>query len=326
MQASALSTSIGSVGDYLAPRMTSTAVSKDPKLATTGFPSGGVAGGFSGRYMDGTTVSNAITIPDDGPGPPSVSFQGPASKKRKRKVREVINISDDSDGPNAAASKSKTKARAQKPKPKPKDADEDEDEENSQVEQRLKKFLERAPYKFQERLDRAISQRMFLMDRERKLSDDGTHDVEIFDIAGTTGNVYEVTINKQPKCTCMDARIKGNQCKHIIYVSGYARLTRRLGTNEWLRFSASSSKPQSTSNTNRLCFLQSSRGYSNAPQLRHSRQMARRKTHHTPESESRSRMTVRCVSCHSSSARKFCGAKLHAGTMSTRLALTSGPR
>lgn len=40
---------------------------------------------------------------------------------------------------------------------------------------------------------------------------------EQFDMVGTTGNIYTVTIGKQPTCSCPDSR-KGNQCKHIVYV------------------------------------------------------------------------------------------------------------
>lgn len=41
--------------------------------------------------------------------------------------------------------------------------------------------------------------------------------IESITIAGTTGNVYIVTISHLPSCTCPHA-LKGNQCKHIIYV------------------------------------------------------------------------------------------------------------
>lgn len=56
---------------------------------------------------------------------------------------------------------------------------------------------------------------MFVVDRTRT----GTDEVpeERVDIAGTTGNIYTITIGKEPSCTCPDAR-KGNQCKHIVYV------------------------------------------------------------------------------------------------------------
>lgn len=84
-------------------------------------------------------------------------------------------------------------------------------------EKRLRRFRNNPPQSYRERLDRVRSQRMFLIDRKRKMSEDGTHEEEVFDLAGTTGNVYQITITKVPRCTCPDNG-KGNQCKHIIYV------------------------------------------------------------------------------------------------------------
>lgn len=84
-------------------------------------------------------------------------------------------------------------------------------------EKRLKPFRKQAPQSYLQRLNRVRTQRMFLIDRERKLSHDGMHEEEVFDIAGTTGNVYQITICKLPKCTCPDNQ-KGNQCKHVVYV------------------------------------------------------------------------------------------------------------
>ncbi|KUJ12108.1 uncharacterized protein LY89DRAFT_538976, partial [Mollisia scopiformis] len=84
-------------------------------------------------------------------------------------------------------------------------------------EKRLKRFRIKPPLSYIERLERVKAQRMFLIDRNRTTGEDGTHEEEIFDIAGTTGNIYQVTISKVPTCSCPDAA-KGNQCKHIIYV------------------------------------------------------------------------------------------------------------
>jgi hypothetical protein len=85
-------------------------------------------------------------------------------------------------------------------------------------ERRLRRHRAKAPLSYLERLDRVKTQRMFLLDRNRRLTSDETHEEEVFQIAGTTGNVYSVTVSKLPNCTCPDAS-KGNQCKHIIYVS-----------------------------------------------------------------------------------------------------------
>jgi len=40
---------------------------------------------------------------------------------------------------------------------------------------------------------------------------------EEFKVLGSTGNVYTVTIDRLPECTCPDA-LKGNHCKHILFV------------------------------------------------------------------------------------------------------------
>ncbi|CZT08740.1 hypothetical protein WAI453_006135 [Rhynchosporium graminicola] len=83
-------------------------------------------------------------------------------------------------------------------------------------EKRLRRFRPKAPISYNERLERVTYQRMFLIDREKGVDADGCLE-EKFDIAGSTGNIYQVTICKVPKCSCPDAT-KGNQCKHIIYV------------------------------------------------------------------------------------------------------------
>jgi hypothetical protein len=57
--------------------------------------------------------------------------------------------------------------------------------------------------------------RLFVLARTRGGTEEAPE--ETVDIVGTTGNVYQVVIGKEPSCTCPDAR-KSNQCKHIIYV------------------------------------------------------------------------------------------------------------
>lgn len=56
---------------------------------------------------------------------------------------------------------------------------------------------------------------MFVIERFRGGTDIAPE--ETIDMAGTTGNIYRVTINHVPSCTCPDHQ-KGNQCKHIVYV------------------------------------------------------------------------------------------------------------
>ena len=38
---------------------------------------------------------------------------------------------------------------------------------------------------------------------------------EEFKVLGSTGNVYKVTVEQSPSCSCPDSR-KDNRCKHIV--------------------------------------------------------------------------------------------------------------
>ena len=85
-------------------------------------------------------------------------------------------------------------------------------------EKRLKRFRSNATIKIRERIERAISQRLFLV----KTSETTTCPTNggpliTFTILGSTGNVYEVTLSKVPHCSCPDHR-KGNLCKHLLFV------------------------------------------------------------------------------------------------------------
>ena len=52
---------------------------------------------------------------------------------------------------------------------------------------------------------------MFVINRTRP--DSQSEDLEI---AGSTGNLYTITISHKPSCNCPHA-LKGNECKHIVY-------------------------------------------------------------------------------------------------------------
>ena len=68
-----------------------------------------------------------------------------------------------------------------------------------------------------------MTQRLFALNRQRMDNPDcphGTSDcpMETVELAGSTGNVYTVSISHVPTCTCPNF-VKGNpQCKHILYV------------------------------------------------------------------------------------------------------------
>jgi hypothetical protein len=82
-------------------------------------------------------------------------------------------------------------------------------------EKRLTRFRGSCPMKTQQRIDRARTQRMYLVTK------DETADMESlscnFIVLGSTGNVYKVGIQRVPHCTCPD-HAKGNLCKHILFV------------------------------------------------------------------------------------------------------------
>ncbi|KAF9519645.1 hypothetical protein BS47DRAFT_1312253 [Hydnum rufescens UP504] len=81
------------------------------------------------------------------------------------------------------------------------------------VEKRLARFKPKCPQATLDRVERVMQQRFFLVDRERQ--DQALS--ERFKILGSTGNVYDVVIDKLPVCTCPDAS-KGNHCKHLLFV------------------------------------------------------------------------------------------------------------
>lgn len=85
-------------------------------------------------------------------------------------------------------------------------------------ETRLRRFRPAPPISFQQVAERAFSQRLCVLERNR-FGTGGTA-VEEIEIAGSTGNVYTVKIRKIPSCNCPHA-LKGNQCKHIVYVRTY---------------------------------------------------------------------------------------------------------
>ncbi|KAI0681877.1 hypothetical protein BC835DRAFT_1001369 [Cytidiella melzeri] len=82
-------------------------------------------------------------------------------------------------------------------------------------EKRQAMMKKKCPIVTRERLERVTTQRFFMVDRKRVDRDGELR--EEFQVLGSTGNVYTVTIQKVPSCNCPDA-LKGNQCKHILFV------------------------------------------------------------------------------------------------------------
>ncbi|KAI1359380.1 hypothetical protein F5Y08DRAFT_80485 [Xylaria arbuscula] len=132
------------------------------------------------------------------------STMGASTTAKKRRLPSTWD--EDESGVNAQSSKPKNIPKKTKKKKEERKADE---------EKRLRRFREKAPASFEAIYERATSQRFYVLSRVRGGDPDcPEEDVEM---TGSTGNIYHVHIAKLPSCDCPHA-LKGNQCKHIIYV------------------------------------------------------------------------------------------------------------
>jgi hypothetical protein len=182
-----------------------------PQSGSSGYqPQSGSGGGSQAGYGVGYGMNPLYALTQYGqpvycaPLQPEAAAPKPKSRKRKADTeasgstkqhasgKEVIDLTDDA---------------PKKPKRPKRDPNE---------EKRLKRWRKAAPQSYNEIKERALSQRMFVLDRQRDISDPD-HPTETISLAGTTGNVYTITIDKVPSCDCPHAN-KGNQCKHIVYV------------------------------------------------------------------------------------------------------------
>lgn len=71
-------------------------------------------------------------------------------------------------------------------------------------ERREKEFVPAPDAKFKDKVKRIKKERMFMLNRQ-KVFDGRGNAREDFDIAGSTGNIYQTKIGRTPTCTCMDA-------------------------------------------------------------------------------------------------------------------------
>jgi hypothetical protein len=125
-------------------------------------------------------------------------YQSPSKKARNpTEAAEVIDLTANSP---VKASKSKKSRR-----------NNDEPHE----EKRLRRFRAAPPQSYLAVKERAMTQRLTVLSRERCGSDDVPEEKVV--MAGSTGNVYTQRIGLVPSCDCPHA-MKGNQCKHIISV------------------------------------------------------------------------------------------------------------
>jgi len=90
-------------------------------------------------------------------------------------------------------------------------------EGSASVPEKRTRRLRHATPAMEERVRRSLSERMLLVRRAPSRASSIRAEGEDFCVMGTTGNLYDVTIDKEVSCTCVDSG-KGNQCKHALFV------------------------------------------------------------------------------------------------------------
>eukprot|EP00611_Tribonema_gayanum_P027067 TRINITY_DN6589_c0_g1_i4.p1 TRINITY_DN6589_c0_g1~~TRINITY_DN6589_c0_g1_i4.p1 ORF type:complete len:479 (+),score=164.23 TRINITY_DN6589_c0_g1_i4:36-1472(+) len=81
------------------------------------------------------------------------------------------------------------------------------------AEKRQARFRGSCPMPIMQRIQRAATQRMFLLERRDLSQPENIH--HEFGVIGSTGNVYRVQIASVPSCDCPD---RNPLCKHILFV------------------------------------------------------------------------------------------------------------
>ncbi|GLB41179.1 putative RING finger domain protein [Lyophyllum shimeji] len=99
------------------------------------------------------------------------------------------------------------------PPPTPSRSRKKADPDQPPPEKRGAVFKKKCPQNILDRVERVMSQRFFMIDRQRNPGELK----EVFSVLGSTGNVYTVTIDHKPSCNCPD-HLKGNHCKHILFI------------------------------------------------------------------------------------------------------------
>ena len=70
-------------------------------------------------------------------------------------------------------------------------------------------------------MERAVCERLYLIERRDAsvTSPSGLVTLKVvFSVLGSTGNVYEAVICRQPSCTCTDFRERNQICKHLLFI------------------------------------------------------------------------------------------------------------
>jgi len=127
-------------------------------------------------------------------------FEYQLPPKKAKKGTETSDVGDlTADTPKKASPKKKGKPSGDAPA----------------EEKRLRRYRAAVPQSYLEIKARAMTQRLTVLSRERCGSDEAPEEKVV--MAGSTGNVYTQQIKLEPSCDCPHA-MRGNQCKHIIYV------------------------------------------------------------------------------------------------------------
>ncbi|KNG52339.1 RING finger domain containing protein (Znf1) [Stemphylium lycopersici] len=121
----------------------------------------------------------------------------PKKSKNSKGACEVIDLTQDSPRKTPAKKRSKR------------------DTDAPAEEKRARLFRKKAPQSYTVVKERALTQRLTVLSRQRCGKDDAPEEKVI--VAGSTGNVYTISVGLVPSCDCPHAK-KGNQCKHIVYV------------------------------------------------------------------------------------------------------------
>jgi len=84
-------------------------------------------------------------------------------------------------------------------------------------EKRLKQYRSSCPFGTRQRIDRALTQRLYLIEAKPTENCDSLDASTTFAVLGSTGNVYSVKISRRASCSCPDY-VRSYLCKHILFV------------------------------------------------------------------------------------------------------------
>lgn len=84
-------------------------------------------------------------------------------------------------------------------------------------EKRLKQYRSSCPNALQERLERASTQKLYLI-QQSQVPDVASEGHVDFTVLGSTGNVYTVQFGHVPTCNCPDFTRRADMCKHIMFI------------------------------------------------------------------------------------------------------------